>query len=111
MEFMKLKDGSLISLVSGAFLDDLTILAENEEEAVSICQKFTSDNISKVEFYHSAEDTEPYKSYEYLAFINPPTRQDTLDSKVIVKVQLRTQSELEIRVSKIEETLKGLGAS
>ncbi len=111
MEFMKLKDGTLISLVSGAFLDDLTILAENEEEAVDICSKITADNISKVSFYHSEEDTEPYKSYEYLALITPPTRQDTDDEKVIVKVQLRTQSELEIRVSKIEETLKGLGAS
>ena len=96
MEFMKLKDGSLISLVSGAFLDDLVILAENEEEAVSICQKFTSDNISKIEFYHTKEDAEPYKSYEYLALITPPTRQDTEDGKVIVKVHLRTQSELEI---------------
>ncbi len=111
MEYLKLKDGTLIPLISGAFLDDITILAETEEEAMSICQKFTSDNVSKVEFYHSNEDTEPYKSYEYLALIDAPTRQDTDDEKVIVKVQLRTQSELEIRVSKIEETLKGLGAS
>ena len=109
MEFMKLKDGTLISLVSGAFLDDLVILAENdEEEAVSICQKITSDNITKVEFYHNENDTEPYKSYEYLALIDAPTRQDTEDGKVIVKVHLRTQSELEIRVSKIEEKLKNL---
>ena len=111
MEFVKLKDGSLISLVNGAFLDDLVILAKNEEEAVDICKKFTNENVSKVEFYHNEDDTEPYKSYEYLAIVSPPTRQDTSDSKVIVKVQLRTQSELEIRVSKIEETLKGLGAS
>lgn len=108
MEFMKLKDGTLISLVSGAFLDDLVILAENEEEAVSICQKITSDNITKVEFYHNENDTEPYKSYEYLALITPPTRQDEESMKVIVKVHLRTQSELEIRVSKIEEKLKNL---
>lgn len=112
-EVMKLKDGTKISLIGGAFIDDLTTIADSEEAAITICEKITSNNISDVKFYHE-DEIKPYKTYEYLALLSQPTRQNEVDEneettgRVIVKVHLRTQSELEIRVSKIEEKLKNL---
>ena len=103
MLYIKLADGTRIPVEDGASLDHIEHLAVDEAAALTACAKFTPENLAHVEFSTDPED-EPHGVYENLALIEPPTRQDTEDGKVLVTIRLREKTDLELRVDALEES-------
>lgn len=103
MDYIKLTDGTQISIEDGASLDRIEHIAKDEAAALAVCAKFTPENLTHVEFA-TAPDDEPHGVYENLALIEPPTRQDTDDGKVLVTIRLREKTDLELRVDALEES-------
>ena len=103
MDHMKLSDGTQFLVEDGASFDHIEHIAENEAAALAVGAAFTPANLIHVEFSTDPED-EPHGIYENLALIEPPTRQDTDDGKVLVTIRLREKTDLELRVDALEES-------
>ena len=103
MPYIKLADSTQILIEDGASLDNIEHLAVDEAAALTACAAFTPANLTHVEFA-TAPDDEPHGVYENLALIEPPTRQDTDDGKVLVTIRLREKTDLELRVDALEES-------
>ena len=103
MPYIKLADSTQIPIEDGASLDHIEHIAENEAAALAVGAAFTAANLAHVEFSTDPED-EPHGVYENLALIEPPTRQDTDDGKVLVTIRLREKTDLELRVDALEES-------
>ena len=103
MPYIKLADGTQVLVEDGASLDRIEHIATDEAAALAVCAKFTPVNLTRVEFATDPDD-EPHGVYENLALIEPPTRQDTEDGKVLVTIRLREKTDLELRVDALEES-------
>ena len=103
MPYIKLADSTQIPIEDGASLDRIEHIAENEAAALAVGAAFTPENLAHVEFA-TAPDDEPHGVYENLALIEPPTRRDTEDGKVLVTIRLREKTDLELRVDALEES-------
>ena len=103
MPYIKLADSTQIPIEDGASLDHIEHIAATEADALAVCAKLTPENLTHVEFA-TAPDDEPHGVYENLALIEPPTRQDTEDRKVLVTIRLREKTDLELRVDALEES-------
>lgn len=103
MPYIKLADGTQIPIEDGASLDRVEHIAKDETAALAVGAAFTPENLTHVEFSTDPED-EPHGVYENLALIEPPTRQDTEDGKVLVTIRLRGKTDLELRVDALEES-------
>lgn len=102
MDYMKLADGTQITIEDGAHLGQIVHIAETEADAMEVCAAITPENISSVEFY-SEDAEEPYGIYENLALNSAPARQTNEDETVTVTISLREKTELELRVDAFEE--------
>lgn len=102
MEILKLYDGTTIPLEEGASLAEMRHIAADETAALAVCNAITPDNLRHIEF--SMDGGEPHGIYDNLALIEPPTRQDTEDGKVLVTIRLREKTDLELRVDALEES-------
>ena len=103
MPYIKLADNTQIPVEDGASLDRIEHIAKDETAALAVGAAFTPANLAHVEFA-TAPDDEPHGVYENLALIEPPTRQDTEDGKVLVTIRLREKTDLELRVDALEES-------
>lgn len=103
MPYIKLAGSTQIPIEDGASLDHIEHIAENEAAALAVGAAFTAANLTHVEFATAPED-EPHGIYENLALIEPPTRRDTDDGKVLVTIRLREKTDLELRVDALEES-------
>ena len=103
MSYIKLADGAQYLIEDGASLDHIEHIAADEAAALAVCTKLTPENLAHVEFA-TAPDDEPHGVYENLALIEPPTRRDTEDGKVLVTIRLREKTDLELRVDALEES-------
>jgi hypothetical protein len=103
MPYIKLADSTQIPIEEGASLDHIEHIAKDETAALAVGAAFTPANLTHVEFATAPED-EPHGIYENLALIEPPTRQDTDDGKVLVTIRLREKTDLELRVDALEES-------
>lgn len=102
MDFMKLNDGTKITINEGAMLDCVVHIAANEEAAVDICNRITPENLKHVEFGY--DEDEAVGSYNDLKAIYPPVRSTLADGRVRVIMHLREKSDLEKRLEALEES-------
>ena len=102
MDYIKLTDGTQITIEDGASLDHIIHISETEADATAVCAAVIADNIAHVEFW--AEDAEqPYGVYDYLALNAPPTRHDE-NGAVVVTISLREKTDIEKRLDALEES-------
>lgn len=107
MNYMTFKDGTKIEIEEGASLNHIVYSAKNEADALYVCDKCTVDNVSKIIFSQPGGLSEDVVTGEYegLLLNGAPTRQTNEDgTTVTVVISLREPSELELRVSALEES-------
>lgn len=102
MDYMKLMDGTRITIEDGGSLDHIIHVAETEEDAVAVCAAVSLANLSHVEFCN--EEDEAYGVYDGLLLNSIPTRQTNEDGTVTVTISVHEPSELERRVAALEES-------
>lgn len=108
MDYITFADGTKIEIDEQSTLGAVTHVADSEAAAQDVCALVTKENISHVEF--SSDEGGTYGVYDNLVIAAQPTRQDEVDEdgaptgKVIVVISLRPQTELELRVTELEET-------
>lgn len=108
-DILKLKDGTEIAIEEGASLGQIVHIAASETKAAKVCNALTKENVSHVEFWNDGAET-AYGIYDNIMLVAQPTRQNQVDEnedptgKVIVTISLREQTELEERVSALEES-------
>ena len=102
MNYIKLTDGTQVTIEDGASLDRIIHISETEADATAICAAVTAENIAHVEFW--AEDAEqPYGVFDDLTLNAPPTRHDE-NGAVVVTISMREKTDLEKRVDALEES-------
>lgn len=101
MDYIKLTDGTQVTIEDGASLDHITHISDTEADAVAVCKAITPANLDRVEFYN--EDAEqPYGVYDNLILNAPSTRHDE-NGAVVVTISLREKTDIEKRVDALEE--------
>lgn len=102
MDYIKLTDGTQVTIEDGASLEHIFHTAANEADAVTVCAALTPENLSHVEFFNEGAEN-PYGVYDDLILNSPPTRQDG-DGVVIVTISLREKTDIEKRLDALEES-------
>lgn len=102
MDYIKLTDGTQITIEDGASLGRIIHISDTEADATAICAAVTAENIAHVEFYNGGAE-QPYGVYDDLALNAPPTRHDE-SGAVVVAISLREKTDLEKRVDALEES-------
>ena len=102
MDYMKLADGTQVTIEDGASLDHIKHIAETESDAVAVCVAITPANLAHVEFFNDGAE-QPYGVYDDLALNAPPTRHDE-NGAVVVTISLREKTDIEKRLDALEES-------
>lgn len=102
MDYIKLHDGTEITIEDGASLDKIIHIAENEADATAVCAAVTTENLRHVEFYNEGAE-QPYGVYDDLTLNAPPTRYDE-NGAVVVTISLREKTDIELRLDALEES-------
>ena len=102
MDYIKLTDGTQVTIEDSASLDRIIHISDTEADAVAVCAAVTAENIAHVEFYNEGAE-QPYGVYDDLALNAPPTRHDD-NGAVVVTISLREKTDLEKRVDALEES-------
>ena len=102
MDYIKLTDGTQVTIEDGASLDRIIHISESEADATAVCAAVTAENISHVEFYNEGAE-QPYGIYDDLTLNAPPTRHDE-HGAVVVTISMREKTDLEKRVDALEES-------
>lgn len=104
-DFIKLADSTVIEIQEGASLGNIVYIPETEADGLAISKKFTSENLTHVEFYsnlESAADVETADpSGEYDNLIVNSVYFDVENMQVLIS--LREKSDIELRLDAIEE--------
>lgn len=100
--YIKLNDGTEITIEDGASLENLTHICESEEAAIDICSKLTDENAAHIEFFSDGE-AEPFGTYDDLVTAHAPYRFDNEDGTVTVSFAFRTKTYVEKMLDKIAE--------
>ena len=104
-DFMKLADSTVIEIQEGASLGNIVYIPETEADGLAISKKFTSENLTHVEFYSSLENAaavanaEP--SGEYDDLVANSVYFDVENMQVLIS--LREKTDIELRLEAIEE--------
>ena len=101
MDKLKFTDGTIIDIEDGATLSEVTHIATNEANALYVCGKVTTENVSTLQFLHGDAVTGDYQNVVIAA---PTTREDGEGETVIVRMHFREKTELELRVDALEES-------
>lgn len=101
MDYIKLNDGTIIDIEDGATLADVTHIASNEANALYVCSKVTTDNVSHLEFLHGELIT---GSYDHVIIAAPTTREDGEGEQVVVRMHFREKTDVELRLDALEES-------
>lgn len=102
MDYIKLTDGTQLTIEEGASLERIIHISDTEADATAVCAAVTAENIAHVEFYNEGAK-QPYGVYDDLALNAPPTRHDE-NGAVVVTISLREKTDLEKRVDALEES-------
>lgn len=101
MDYIKLTDGTQVTIEYGASLASIIHIAATEADALAVSAAITPANLAHVEFYNEGAET-PYGVYNNLISNYAPTRQTNEDTTVTVTISLREQTELELRMAALE---------
>ena len=101
MDYIKLTDGTQVTIEDGASLDRIIHISDTEADALAVSAAITPTNLAHVEFYNEGAET-PHGVYDNLIAIEAPTRQTIDNGHVRVVISLREQTELELRVAALE---------
>ena len=107
MNWMTFKDGTRIEIEEGASLGHIVHVATNEANALFVCEKCTTDNVSEIKFSQPGEDGAEIITGEYTGLLlsDAPTRATNEDGlSVTVTISLYEPSALELRVAALEES-------
>lgn len=100
MDKLRFMDGTEITIEDGATLSEVTHIATNEANALYVCGKVTTENVTSLQFLHGEAVTGDYQNVVIAA---PTTREDGEGEAVIVRMHFREKTDLEIRVDALEE--------
>lgn len=104
MEYIKLKDETMLQIEEGASLDHIVHVAEDETAAVAVCASLTPQNIADVSFIHEYEgDQQVTGEYHNMILTAAPVRQDNEDETVSVIFGIREKTSVELRLDALEE--------
>ena len=106
MNWMTFKDGTRIEIEVGASLNHIVHIAQNEAHALYVCEKCTPDNVGEITFSQPGEDGDTITGeYTGLILNGAPTRQTNEDGQTVtVVISMHEPTELELRVSALEES-------
>lgn len=106
MNWMTFKDGTCITIEDGATLDHIVHIADNEANALFVCEKCTAENVSEITFSQPGEDGDTITGeYSGLILNGAPTRATNEDGQTVtVVISMHEPTELELRVSALEES-------
>lgn len=102
MDYIKLTDGTQLTIEDGASLDHIIHISDTEADATAVCAAVTAENIAHVEFYNEGAE-QPYGVYDGLTLTAPPTRHDE-NGAVVVTISLREKTGIEKRLDALEES-------
>lgn len=102
MDYIRLADGTQVTIEDGASLDRIVHISDTESDAVQVCAAITPANLTHVEFCN--EENDAYGVYNGLVLNYAPTRQTNEDGTVTVTISVHEPSELELRVAALEES-------
>ena len=102
MDKLRFFDGTIINIEDGASLSEVTHIAQNEADALFVCGKVTTDNVSHLEFIHNDMVTGEYQD---IVIISPTTRENGEGGSVIVRMHFREKTDVELRLDALEESL------
>lgn len=100
MDYMKLADGTQVTIEDGASLAEVTHIASNEANAMFVCRKVTAENVASLQFLHGEAVTGDYQNVVIAA---PTTREDGEEGAVIVRMHFREKTDVELRLDALEE--------
>jgi len=101
MDKLKFLDGTIIDIMDGATLSDITHIATNEANAIFVCGKVVPGNVEHLEFFHGELLN---GEYDNIIIAAPTTREDGEEGAVIVRMHFREKTDLELRVDALEES-------
>lgn len=101
MDKLRFMDGTTMEIEDGASLSNVTHIADNEADAIFVCEKVTPENVSTLQFLHGDDVTGDYQGIMIAA---PVTRENGDGETVIVRMHFREKTDLEIRVDALEES-------
>lgn len=106
MNYLTFADGTRIQIEEGASLDHIVHVAQNEANALFVCEKCTPENVSHVVFSQPGDEGDIITGeYDNLMLTGAPTRQTNEDGvTVTVTISFREKNELELRVEALEES-------
>lgn len=102
MDYIKLTDGTQVTIEDGASLDHIIHISATEADATAVCTAVTAENIAHMEFYNEGAE-QPYGVYDDLALNAPLTRHDE-NGAVVVTISLREKTDIEKRLDALEES-------
>ena len=104
-DYMKLVDGTQITIEDGASLDRIIHIAESDAEAASVCRKVTNDNVRHVEFWKGGPEADaPYGVFDDLVVATPAVIQISGEGIASVLIRLREKTSVELRLDALEES-------
>lgn len=101
MDYIKLTDGTQVTIEDGASLERIIHISATEADATAVCAAVTADNIAHVEFYNEGAE-QPYGVYDDLTLNSPVTRHGE-NGAVVVTISLREKTDIELRLDALEE--------
>ena len=101
MDKLRFMDGTTIEIEDGASLSNVTHIADNEADAIFVCEKVTPENVSTLQFLHGDDVTGDYQG---IMISEATTRENGDGETVIVRMHFREKTDLEMRVGALEES-------
>ena len=95
-----LNDGTIIEIESGASLDTIRVISDSKDSLVSVWDKFTEENLKKVEFMTSSDTL--IAEYTHLV-LNSVTSIEQEEGTILTTFSLREKSELELLKEEIAQ--------
>ena len=96
-DLCKLVDGTYFEIEADT-LGDLNAFCESEEAAIALCEKFTPENTSTIEFYTQYEDRTPNEliiKYENVSMMDLPSRTTMGEGQVLVHLAFSVPDPIE----------------
>lgn len=101
MDELRFMDGTTIEIEDGASLSNVTHIADNEADAIFVCEKVTPENVSTLQFLH---DNAVTGDYQGVMIAEPTTRENGDGETVIVRMHFREKTDVELRLDALEQS-------
>lgn len=94
MDYIKLANGTRVTIEDGAGLDRIVHIAETDADADAVCEAVTMANLTHAEF--CMEDGEAYGIYDGLILNHAPIRQTNENGTIAVIISVHEPDEMEL---------------